>query len=244
MELSVVLPAYNEAENLKIILPKINEEILKLNIKYEIIVIDTIEKMDNTDEVCKLNDAIYITREGGNYYGDAIRTGINKANGKYILIMDADGSHDPCYIIDVYDKIVNEKLDVVVGSRYCKGGKTDNSFVLKFMSRILNLTYKLIFSLKVNDCSNSFRIYDSSKFKALKLECTNFDIVEEILIKLQLLYPDLKIGEVPVHFKQRNEGVSKRDLIKFIFSYIFTILKLSRIKKSAKNENRSLLLIK
>lgn len=235
MELSVVLPAYNEAENLKIILPKINKEILKLNIEYEIIVIDTIEKMDNTDEVCRLNNAIYITREGGNYYGDAIRTGINKANGKYILIMDADGSHDPCYIIDVYNKIVNEKLDVVVGSRYCKGGKTDNNIILKLMSWSLNFTYKIIFSLKINDCSNSFRMYNSSKLKSLELECTNFDIVEETLIKLQFIYPSIRFGEVPVHFKKRDKGVSKRDLVLFIFSYVFTISRLLKIRKSIKN---------
>ena len=231
MELSIILPAYKEAENLKKILPKINEEVSKLNIDYEILIIDTIEKIDDTDEVCKLNDAIYINREGGNFYGDAIRTGISKANGKYTLIMDADGSHEPKSIIDIYKKIKNENLDIVVGSRYCKGGKTDNNFILKMMSWSLNLTYRIIFSLKVNDCSNSFRLYDSSKIKSLKLECINFDIVEEILIKLQIIYPDLKISEVPVHFKKRDEGTSKRDLIKFIFTYYVTIQRLLKLKK-------------
>lgn len=232
MELSIVLPAYKEADNLRKILPKINEEVSKLNIDYEILVIDTIEKMDDALEVCELNTATHITREGGNFYGDAIRTGIKKAKGKYLLIMDADGSHEPKSIIDIYRKITNENLDIVVGSRYCKGGKTDNNFILKMMSWSLNLTYKIIFSLKVNDCSNSFRMYDSSKLKMLNLECTNFDIVEEILIKLQLRYPNIKIGEVPVHFKKRDEGVSKRDLVKFIFSYISTIKKLLKIKNS------------
>lgn len=235
MELSIVLPAYREAENLKKILPKINEEVSILNIEYEILIIDTMEKMDDTYETCKLYNVTYVTRECGNFYGNAIRTGISKANGKYILIMDADGSHEPKSIVDIYNKIKKERLDIVVGSRYCKGGKTDNNFILKMMSWSLNLTYRIIFLLKVKDCSNSFRMYDSSKIKSLKLECSNFDIVEEILIKLKLLYPDIKMGEVPVHFKKRDEGVSKRDLLKFVLSYLFTISKLLRIKKNVKN---------
>lgn len=236
MELSIILPAYSEAENLKKILPKINIEISKLNIEYEILVIDTVKKMDNTDEFCTLNNAIYIAREGGNSYGDAIRTGIKKANGKYILIMDADGSHEPHSIIDIYNLMISEKLDVVVGSRYCKGGQTDNNLILKVMSWILNFTYKTIFFLKASDCSNSFRMYDSFKLKSLKLECANFDIVEEILIKLQLMYPSIKLGEVPVHFKKRNLGFSKRDLKRFIFTYLVTIRKLLKVRKKCNAE--------
>lgn len=231
MELSIVLPAYKEAENLKKILPEIHAQVSRLNIEYEILIVDTMEKMDDTFDVCKLNNAVYITREGGNYYGDAIRTGIKRANGKYILIMDADGSHEPKSILEIYNKITSENLDVVVGSRYCKGGKTDNNFILKMMSWSLNLTYKIIFALKVNDCSNSFRMYDSAKLKSLSLECINFDIVEEILIKLQLMYPNLAIGEVPVHFKKRDQGVSKRDLVKFILTYFVTIKRLLELKK-------------
>ena len=231
MELSIVLPAYKEAENLKKILPEIHAQVSKLNIEYEILIVDTMEKMDDTFDVCKSNKAAYITREDGNYYGDAIRTGIKKAGGKYILIMDADGSHEPKSILEIYNKITSENLDVVVGSRYCKGGKTDNNFILKMMSWSLNLTYKIIFALKVNDCSNSFRMYDSAKLKSLNLECINFDIVEEILIKLQLMYPNLTIGEVPVHFKKRDQGVSKRDLVKFILTYFVTIKRLLELKK-------------
>lgn len=233
MELSIVLPAYKEADNLKKIIPDILSCIS--GIEYEILVVDTIDKMDDTDKVCKTNGANYVIREGGNLYGDAIRTGIKYAKGKYILMMDADGSHEPKSIIDIYKCMINEKNDIVVGSRYCKGGKTDNNIILKMMSWTLNLTYKIIFSLKVSDCSNSFRMYNTDKLKSIKLECSNFDIVEEILIKLQLKYPNLKVAEVPVHFKKRDEGVSKRDLVKFIFTYFQTINRLIKLSNDAKN---------
>lgn len=230
MDLSVVLPSYNEADNLKKILPEINSQVKKMKIDYEVLIIDTTEKMDDTEEICKLNNAIYVTRECGNNYGDAIRTGIKKSKGKYILIMDSDGSHEPKSICELYNKI-KEGYDLVIGSRYCKGGKTDNNFILKMMSWVLNVTYKFIFKLKVNDCSNSFRLYKSEKLKNIHLVCNNFDIVEEILIKLFNYYKNFLVAEVPIHFKKRDKGVSKRDLVKFIFSYVDTIKRLKKLTK-------------
>ena len=191
-----MLPSYKEAENLKKVLPNIHSNVSQLKIEYEVLVIDTIEKMDDTENVCVANRAQYITRENGNLYGDAIRTGINKANGKYLVIMDADGSHEPRSIIDLYKTINENNLDIVIGSRYVKGGLTENNQILILMSWLLNITYRLIFKLKVKDCSNSFRIYNLSKLKTLKLECNNFDIVEEILIKLNKTFPGLKIKEI------------------------------------------------
>lgn len=233
MELSIVLPAYKEADNLKKILPKIHNQVSPLNIDYEILIVDTIENMDDTEDVCKLNNGTYLHRENGNLYGDAIRTGIKHARGKYILMMDADGSHEPKSIKDLYKEIVKENYDIVIGSRYCKGGKTDNSFILKSMSYILNVTYKVIFGLNVKDCSNSFRIYNSDILKKIKLKCDNFDIVEEILIKIN----SKNIKEVPIYFKKRDEGTSKRDLVKFIFSYLKTIIRLLKIKNNINSEN-------
>ena len=230
MELSIVLPAYKEAENLKKILPEIHNQVKKLNIDYEILVVDTIEKMDDTYEVCKNNFAIYINRENGNLYGDAIRTGIAKAESKYLVLMDADGSHEPKSICDLYNKIASGNYDLVIGSRYCKGGKTDNNIILKAMSWVLNISYRIIFRLKVKDCSDSFRIYRLDKLKRIKLECDNFDIVEEILIKLYKKYPALRVSEFPVYFKKRDKGMSKRNLVKFVFSYFKTIKKLRALQ--------------
>lgn len=230
MELSIVLPAYKESDNLKKILPNIHSQVKKMNIDYEILIVDTIDKLDDTYEVCKNYNVRYINRENGNCYGDAIRTGIAKSDGKYLVLMDADGSHEPKSICELYNKIINGNYDIVIGSRYIKGGKTENNIILKAMSWVLNVTYRFIFDLKVKDCSNSFRIYKADKLKSIRLECDNFDIVEEILIKLYKKYPDLKITEIPIYFKKRDEGVSKRDLVKFIFSYFNTIKRLCSLK--------------
>lgn len=231
MVISVVLPAYQEAENLVSILPELHKVLRTLDVPYEILVIDTIEPLDNTSSVCKEYCATYIPREGGNLYGDAIRTGFTNAEGNYIVIMDADGSHDSADIIRFYNEMEKGHYNLIIGSRYCKGGSTENNFVLRFMSWGLNLTYRVIFGLKIKDISNSFRMYKKTDIKSLFLECNNFDIVEEILLQLNYTIPNFRAKEVPILFRKRAAGESKRDLVAFIMSYLKTIQRLYRIKR-------------
>lgn len=234
MDISIILPAYKEAENLKNILPKIEKAFKKTFLTYEILVIDTMEKMDDTEIICNRNHVTYIARKGGNLYGDAIRTGLSGASGKYIVIMDADGSHNPSDILRFYDEMKKKDYTLIIGSRYCKGGYTDNNMILKMMSWILNVTYRVVFDLKVKDVSDSFRMYSAETLKKIKLECDDFDIVEEILIKLKYSRKDaFVVKEIPISFNKRVAGESKRDLVKFIGSYIKTMQKLLRIRRQA-----------
>ena len=142
MKLSVLLPAYNEEENLKILIPKIKKKLEEIDsLEYEILVVDSLEKKDNTDEICKENEVKYFKRENGDNYGDAIRTGINKAQNDYLLIMDADGSHSPEEITKLIKNC--EDYDLTIGSRYIKKGKTKNNFILVLMSWMVNITYRI-----------------------------------------------------------------------------------------------------
>lgn len=99
------------------------------------------------------------------------------------------------------------------------------------MSWMLNVAYRVIFNLKVKDVSDSFRMYKSEQIKALQFECDNFDIVEEILIKLNLAAASFRVKEVPISFNKRAAGESKRDLLKFIKSYFVTMRRLLDIQR-------------
>lgn len=222
--LSVVLPAYREEENLRILLPRLIKTLQALRLQYEIIVVDTQDPMDETLDVCMQQSVSYVPRLGGNRYGDAVRTGINEARGQYILFMDADGSHTPEFIPKLIEFVGSH--DVVIASRYIDKGYTENSYYLVLMSRVLNLTYSLVLNLPCKDVSNSFKIYRSIHIKQIKLQCNNFDIVEEILFKARRLNPDSTIKEVPYTFKKRMFGETKRNLFVFVLTYIFTIIKL------------------
>ncbi len=223
-ELTVIIPAYLEEENLTIILPRLSHVLKTIGGNCEVLVVDTIQPMDNTKKVCDENGAVYISRSGGNNYGDAIRTGISYANGKYTIFMDADGSHSPEFIKNLYKN--KDGQDVVVASRYVKDGNTENSKMLIFMSLVVNVIYSFVLNIKCKDISNSFKLYKTEDLKSLKLSCGNFDIVEEILFKLKKKKGVLKIKEIPFLFRKRMFGNTKRNLFLFMLSYIITIIKL------------------
>ncbi|MBT7892268.1 MAG: glycosyltransferase [Deltaproteobacteria bacterium] len=222
--ISVVIPAYQEEENLRIILPRLQQTLSILPYGSEVIVVDTMQQMDNAKEVCTQLGTIYKNREHGNNYGDAIRTGIESAKGKYIICMDADGSHTPEFIHKLIEH--RDGFDVVIASRYIDGGTTDNSKLLIFMSLVVNIMYSFVLGIKCKDVSNSFRLYRAERLKSLHLKCANFDIVEEILFKLVKKNRNFEIKEVPFYFKKRMFGHTKRNLVAFMFSYLFTIIKL------------------
>lgn len=223
LELSIAIPSYLEEENLRLLLPRIRKSVDGLVRSYEVIVVDSIEPLDSTRAVCEEMGIRYVNRRNSNAFGDAVRTGIEEASGRHVLFMDADGSHPPEFIARLLP--FREQFDVVIASRYVRGGHTENSRALIWMSRVLNFTYSLVLGLDCRDVSNSFKIYWGEQLRAIHLNCDNFDIVEEILVKLRRKKP-LKIKEVPFTFKKRMFGESKRNLFIFVFSYLYTLLKL------------------
>ncbi|MES2133918.1 MAG: glycosyltransferase [Bacteroidota bacterium] len=223
-DLNIIIPAYLEEENLRILLPRIKVVADDLKVKYEIVIVDTMTEMDNTHKVCDEMQVKYINRENGNKYGDAIRTAIQHSNATHILFMDADGSHSPEFIKNLYSH--KEGNDIVIASRFIDGGGSDNKKVLIFMSWTVNFIYSFLFNLKCKDVSNSFKLYNGDLLRSITLKCDNFDIIEEILIKLKRKNKNLKLKEIPYIFKERMFGQTKRNLIAFVFSYIFTLIKL------------------
>ena len=126
-DLSIILPSYEEAENLNRLIPTISKTLSNLN--HEILVIDTQKPLDNTKEICEREEVRYIPREKGDSFGDAVRTGIKFSKGKIIVFMDADGSHDPEFIPNLLEHIY--EYHVVVASRYVEKGLSEKLRVLK-----------------------------------------------------------------------------------------------------------------
>ncbi len=224
IKVTVIVPSYLEEENLRIIIPRLKNEMQKMGTDYEILVVDTMHALDYSEDVCRQNKVTYLNRINGNNYGDAVRTGIMNARGEYIIFMDADGSHSPEFINKLYQ--YKDDYDVVIASRYIEGGATDNNRILILMSWVVNIVYSIVLNLNCKDVSNSFKLYRGDLLRHLNLSCSNFDIVEEMLFKLKKINNNLKIKEVPFSFKKRMFGETKRNLFLFMISYIFTLLKL------------------
>ncbi len=235
MGISVVLLAYKEEENLRVLLPQIKEQLDNIKEDYEILVIDTREPLDKTSEVCEEFGARYINQEWP-CFGGAFRTGIKYAEMDKLLILDSDGSHDPKNIPDIYHKFLSIKADVVIGSRYTRGGVTNDAKSSIIMSKILNNTFRLFLGISAKDISTDYRMYRTEQLKKVRLKCENYDVLQEVLLKLRMNKPDLRIGEVPIKFNKRMFGESKRNLLPFILSYIKTLFRLTAVRISGKKD--------
>lgn len=238
MGISVVLLAYKEADNLRVLLPQIIDKVQETGEPYEILVIDTQKPLDDTSGVCRQFGCRYIPQELPGFAG-AFKTGIRYAKEDKFLILDSDGSHDPKYIPSIYEKYTQEKCDLVIGSRYIRGGHTEDSFSSILMSRVLNFAFRIALGIPAKDLSTDYRMYDTAQLKKVRLTCQNYDVLEEVLLKLRLANPSFQIGEVPISFVKRMYGESKRRLLPFIISYIKSLFYLTGVRFRYKRQQRA-----
>jgi len=211
------------------LLPRLAETARSLTDRFEILVVDTQSPLDETPAVCEQLGATYVPRSGGDTYGDAVKTGIAHSRGRYVILMDADGSHNPGFLPKLWEH--RETHDLVIASRYMRGGQTENPAILIFMSLAVNVVFRVVLGLHCLDVSNSFRLYRGDDLRRLTLRCRNFDIVEEILVTLNFSQAGYRIKEVPFTFEQRKAGKTKRKLLPFALSYLAVLYRLYQLKR-------------
>ena len=227
----IAIPALNEIQNLMIILPEIvKQKMFMLDYKISVFVIVGVDSSDFDNARITNLGAKVIMRQPTNSFGDAIRSGITASlltNPNFIIVMDADGSHNPETLPKLVETIEKTKAHVVVASRYIQGGGTANTRILQLMSKLLNKIYSSILNIPAKDVSNNYKIYQADSLKGLNLTCTNFDIVEEILLEIKRKHGEIfKIKEIPDDFLSRISGKSNRNLFTFILSYGITLFRL------------------
>lgn len=237
-ELTVIVPAFKEIDNLKVLIPKIYKNLSNhfKNFNNNLIIVDSIVPDSSTRRICNEFGSTYVNRAPNDTFGDAIRSGIsyvqqNFSETKWLIIMDADGSHNPDFFKDFRYQIDRNEPDIVIASRYVTGGETQNNCVLILLSKLVNILYRIIFKLPVKDVSNNYRLYRFELLKDIDLVEKNFDIVEEILIKIIKKNKNIKIIEIPSTFEKRKFGNSKRNLFIFAITYLYSIIRLKKFSK-------------
>src|SRR2546423_9862267 len=198
--LSLVLPALNEGENLDRVLPELKKALVALGPTYEIIVVDGGSR-DGTQDVARKHGARLVSQKLPGF-GGAYRAGFEQARGEYIVTQDADGSHDPSFLKDLW--AARTQGEVIIASRYVPGGAAEMPMWRSILSRILNITFRRGLSLPVRDLSSGFRLYQRGALLELSLKGTNFDVLEEILIKA--LAAGFQVRHVPFRCKARIAG--------------------------------------
>jgi len=227
VDLTILLPTYNEASTIENML-----ESIRINVPdetaCEIIIVDD-DSPDKTSDIANsyfmklengINHKVHV-RKNKRGLSSAVIDGIRIACGKYVLVMDSDFSHPPEMIRKMYSKITNDNLDIVIGSRYVKGGKFEGwPFSRRFMSRLANLIPRFVLGLKVNDSMSGLFLIKKQLVEGISFKAIGYKILLEILVKTKTS----KIHEIAYTCKNRKDGISK-----FNFSIVndyFVLLKI------------------
>lgn len=236
-KLSILIPAYNEAKTIHLILNKVKEVVLIKGIEKEIVIVNDCSK-DNTIEVVqkyiKENPEINITLYSQDYNqgkGAAIHKAIELATGKYLVVQDADLEYDPEEYNLLLKPIVNGFADVVYGSRFM-GGNPHR--ILFFWHSIGNgfLTFlsNMFTNLNLTDMETCYKLIRSDIAKNLQLKEKRFGFEPELTAKLSRV-PKIRIYEVGISYYGRTYEEGKKIGWKDGFRAIYCILKYNIWKK-------------
>ena len=226
VDLTIMVLAWNEAGNLRTLLPRIRAVLERLSISYEVIVVDA-GSTDGTPQVAADGGA-RVARQTEPGYGGALRMGFSVARGRYIATMDGDHQHDPDFLEAMWAERENAAL--VIASRYVEGGRADMPIYRKVFSRVLNRVYGFGLGVHFRDMSSGFRLYRQSVIKTIAIEGRNFDVLEDI--QLRIVADGHPVVEVPLHHKARFTGRSHVMLLQFVASYLRTFWRLRQLRNS------------
>jgi dolichol-phosphate mannosyltransferase len=224
IDVTVIVPALNERENIIIAIPQIRKIVEKLGITAEILIVDG-NSSDGTREAAEaLGARVVVQKERG--YGGALLAGFAEARSQYIATMDADLSHPPEFLEQFWR--CRNSADLLIASRYVPGGKAEMSVTRYLLSRVLNFTFAKVLSIPLRDMSSGFRLYKREIVAGLKLESSDFDVLEEILVKAY--NEGWQVRELPFHYMPRASGRSHAKLLKFGWAYLTTIVRMWRLR--------------
>jgi dolichol-phosphate mannosyltransferase len=219
-QLSVVLPTLNEAPNVARLLPALAAQAAALGLTSEFIVVDG-PSTDGTREAAAKAGARALAQRGRGY-GEALTEGLAASRGDWVLTLDADGSHPPEDLPRFW--AAREGHDLLVGSRYCAGGRADMPLQRQLLSRSLNLVSRLRFGWSVRDSSSGFRLYRGSTARAAAGEAPARDFtIQQQLLRL-IIDGGGRVAELPFHYRPREAGVSKASALRLAPAYLRLLL--------------------
>ena len=224
MDLSIVIPMFNEAENVETTLGRVEESLFSFEGDYEIIAVND-GSLDHTLETLRrvaagngrVKVASYKKNAGR---GMALRTGFRESKGDVVVSIDADLSYDPRYILDLVSVLRREEdIDFVLASPYMPGGGVqDVPFMRLWISRLGNKILRYAMPNRIYTSTGMFRAYRRRVLDSLELESDGKEIHLEILSKAIAL--GYRVKEVPAILMSRREGKSKFKFRKTAISHL------------------------
>jgi len=221
-KLTIVIPVYNEAENIKTALDLIAAKVESphtVSIVYD-------KDEDTTVPVVReiapqyKNPVVLLKNKYGRGALNAIKTGLEEAQTEFVIVTMADLSDPPEVINAMLKKAEDDGADIVCGSRYMKGGRQIGGPFLKgFLSRMAGLSLHFLTGIPTHDISNSFKLYRKTMLEKISIESQGgFEIGMEICVKAFL--SGYKVTETPTEWYDRSDGQSNFKLWQWLPSYL------------------------
>jgi dolichol-phosphate mannosyltransferase len=208
--LSIVIPAYNEERFIGALLEQVLAvDLAALGVEKDVIVVDDCST-DGTSAIVARVPGVRLhrmARNGGK--GQAVRAGIERATGDYLIIQDADLEYDPQDYVPMMRALLAGRADVIYGSRYLGHGRHANQSLAAFLGgRSLSLVMLACTGHYLTDTVTALKLFPRTLLPELKLETTGFETDHEITAKV--LARGLRIAEVPVRYYPRSKAEGKK----------------------------------
>lgn len=224
IDLSIVIPCYNEEESLPHLLNLLNDFKSKATFSFELVFVDDGSK-DKTNELLRslfkdFSNVQIVKNEKNLNLGGAVRRGIHLCNGKFTAVIDADGSYDPLKLIDMLELAKSEGFDVVSASAHHPqaGFAESTPWWRVFLSQSVQTLYNIVLGTNYCSYTSIFRVYKTSMLKNIEIHSNTFMAMAEILSKLVL--KGAKVVDFPAKSNYRIHGVSKARIFQTIWAHL------------------------
>ncbi|EGZ21773.1 hypothetical protein PHYSODRAFT_329682 [Phytophthora sojae] len=222
---SVLLPTYNERENLPLMVWLLDKTFTENQLNYEIVIVEdnspdgTLQVARDLQQIYGKDQIVILPREGKLGLGSAYRDGLKHATGDFVFLMDADLSHhtdaastlmQPKFIPEFIKKQAEENCDIVTGTRYVSGGGVYGwDLRRKLTSRVANYLATVLLNPSVTDLTGSFRLYKRDVIENIMSAIQGLGYVFQMEILVRARQRQYSIAEVPITFVDRIYGESK-----------------------------------
>lgn len=232
----VIIPAYNEAENIK----KVINDIEKLQLELDVLVIND-GSNDNTREVVIEAGGYVISHPFNLGYGSALQTGFkyaSKNNYKYVIQFDADGQHYPINLITIKEEISKGEVDIISGSRFLGNTTQKLGFLKLFVIGLLRLIIKVTTGTKISDPTCGLKALSKSTYEYYSIMGNYPPDYPDADVLIQMIRLGYSIKEVPINVLEREHGESMHSglkpiiyLMKMFLSIIIILLRSVFVKE-------------
>jgi dolichol-phosphate mannosyltransferase len=225
----VILPTYNERENIVPLIESLARILMEAGIDYQIVVVDD-DSPDGTAEAvrraCLAPDKVkLILRNGQRGLATAVKLGIEESSAEVVVLMDADFSHHPQDLPTIL--LGMGKYDLVNGSRYLSSGGFRGNRRARIFSTVINWFLRIVLGLKTTDNTNGFVAIRRSLLSGWDLSRIFYGYGD---FHFRLMYNAVRdsaaVGEVPVVYRPRHRGQAKTRFIRDGWGYIWSALKI------------------